>query len=200
MSRSKLTRSVRRQWPTSEIPCGPNACVRYARFALGLPAMAADTAATQWFERTLDDSACRRLYLPQAFLAADAVLRIALNLANGLIVNRDTIAKNVREHLPYMLTENLMMAAVAAGASRQDVHEVVRMHSHAVTERIKRGEGSAAELLDRLSADPAFAKVDVAASATASTANFVGRARNRSCNSSTSISNQSEKPMRRCWV
>src|SRR5262245_25858536 len=97
-----------------------------ARYLMGLPPMAAQTAATQWFERTLDDSAARRLYLPQAFLAADAVLRIALNLANGLVVNRPVMARNVREYLPYMITENLMMAAVQAGADRQEVHEVVR--------------------------------------------------------------------------
>lgn len=131
-----------------------------SRFVMGLPAMAADTAATQWFERTLDDSAVRRLYLPQAFLCADAVLRITLNLANGLVVNRPVIARNVREYLPYMATENLMMAAVQAGADRQEVHEVVRQHSHAVTDRIKLGEGSATELLDRLKQEASFAKVD----------------------------------------
>src|SRR5205823_3847201 len=97
-----------------------------SRFVSGLPAMTANTASTQWFERTLDDSACRRLYIPQAFLAADAVLRIALNLltqknesGSGLVVNKSVIAKNVREYLPYMATENLMMAAVRAGADRQ---------------------------------------------------------------------------------
>ena len=134
-----------------------------SRFLMGLPAMSADTVATQWFERTLDDSAVRRLYLPQAFLCADAVLRIALNLANGLVVNRPVIARNVREYLPYMATENLMMAAVQAGADRQEVHEVVRIHSHAVTARIKQGEGSATELLDRLKGEVTFAKVDFAA-------------------------------------
>lgn len=131
-----------------------------SRYLMGLPAMAADTAATQWFERTLDDSACRRLYIPQAFLAADAVLRLSLNLANGLIVNRDVIARNVREYLPYMITENLMMAAVSVGGNRQEVHEVVRKHSHAVTERIKTGQGTSDELLARLKLDPAFAGVD----------------------------------------
>ena len=131
-----------------------------SRFLIGLPPMAADTAATQWFERTLDDSACRRLYIPQAFLAADAVLRIALNLAGGLVVNRPVIARNVREYLPYMATENLMMAAVQAGGDRQEVHEVVRQHSHAVTQRIKDGTGSSSELLERLKAEKAFAKVD----------------------------------------
>lgn len=131
-----------------------------SRFLMGLPAMAANTAATQWFERTLDDSAARRLYIPQAFLGADAVLRIALNLANGLMVNRPVIARNVREYLPYMATENLMMAAVRAGADRQEVHEVVRKQSHAVTDRIKQGVGSATELLDLLKREPSFTKVD----------------------------------------
>src|SRR5262249_5497291 len=138
-----------------------------SRFISGLPAMAADTASTQWFERTLDDSACRRLYIPQAFLASDAVLRIALNLltqknetGHGLVVNRPVIEKNVREHLPYMATENLMMAAVRAGEDRQVVHEIVRKHSHAVTARIKAGEGSPTELFDRLKATVEFAKVN----------------------------------------
>lgn len=147
-----------------------------SRFLLGLPAMAANTAATQWFERTLDDSAARRLYIPQAFLAADAVLRIALNIARGLVVNRPVIAKNVREYLPYMITENLMMAAVQAGEDRQEVHEVVRRHSHAVTNRIKEGTGSSAELLALLEAEPTFGRVDFAGFASESPRAFVGRA------------------------
>jgi adenylosuccinate lyase len=145
-----------------------------ARYVMGLPAMAANTAATQWFERTLDDSAARRLYLPQAFLAADAVLRIALNLANGLVVNRPVIARNVRDYLPYMATENLLMAAVRAGADRQEAHEVIRRHSHAVTARAKAGEGTVAELFDRLKADPAFRGVDFDAALDPRA--FVGRA------------------------
>jgi adenylosuccinate lyase len=145
-----------------------------SRFLTGLPAMAANTAATQWFERTLDDSAARRLYLPQAFLAADAVLRIALNLANGLVVNRPVIDRNVREYLPYVATENLMMAAVRAGEDRQTVHEVVRQHSQVVTARVKEGVGSPAELFDRLKGERAFAKVDFAAAL--DPRGFVGRA------------------------
>src|SRR5262245_35546518 len=152
-----------------------------ARFLSGLPAMAANTAATQWFERTLDDSACRRLYIPQAFLAADAVLRIALNLltqktgdVRGLVVNKPVIVKNVREYLPYMATENLMMAAVQAGGDRQEVHRIVKDHSHAVTARVKSGEGSATELFDRLKKEPAFAKVDFGAAL--DPRQFVGRA------------------------
>jgi adenylosuccinate lyase len=145
-----------------------------ARFLAGLPAMAAQTAATQWFERTLDDSAARRLYIPQAFLAADAILRISLNLSRGLVVNQKVIAKNVREHLPYMATENLMMAAVAAGADRQEVHEIVRQASHAVTAKVKDGTGTTAELITTLQQHPSFAKVDFAA--TMDPKNYVGRA------------------------
>ncbi|MGL6095318.1 MAG: adenylosuccinate lyase [Fimbriiglobus sp.] len=132
-----------------------------ARFVMGLPAMAANTAATQWFERTLDDSAARRLYIPQAFLATDAILRLGLNVSRGLVVNREVIARNVREYLPYMATENIMMAAVAAGADRQDVHERVRVHSHAVTANVKAGTGTTRELLERLQVDPAFARAGV---------------------------------------
>jgi adenylosuccinate lyase len=144
-----------------------------ARFLMGLPPTAAQTHATQWFERTLDDSAARRLYIPQAFLAADAVLRIALNLANGLRVNRPIIARAVGEFLPYTATENLMMAAVALGADRQHVHEVVRRHSHEVTDRIKEGAGTPPELFDRLRADPAFARVNF--ETVLDTRQFVGR-------------------------
>ena len=144
-----------------------------SRFLMGLPAMAAQTHATQWFERTLDDSAARRLYIPQAFLSADAILRIALNLARGLIVNRPIIAKGVREYLPYMATENLMMAAVAGGADRQEAHEVIRTHSVAVTNRIKEGVGSATELFDRLKAEAIFRGVNFDAVTDAKL--FVGR-------------------------
>jgi adenylosuccinate lyase len=145
-----------------------------ARFLMGLPPMAAQTAATQWFERTLDDSAARRLYLPQAFLAADAVLRIGRNVASGLVVNRSVIARGVREYLPYLATENLIMAAVAAGQDRQEAHEVIRRHSHAVTARAKEGTGSQAELFDRLQSDPVFAGVDM--ESTTDPALLVGRA------------------------
>ncbi|MCS7272298.1 MAG: lyase family protein, partial [Gemmataceae bacterium] len=131
-----------------------------ARFLMGLSPLAAQTAAVQWLERTLDDSAIRRLYLPQAFLAADACLRLALNLAQGLIVQPQVIARGVHEQFPYMLTENLMMAAVQAGADRQQVHEVVRRHSLSVAEKVKTGEGSSWELLERLRREAVFEKLD----------------------------------------
>lgn len=145
-----------------------------SRFLVGLPPMAAQTAMTQWFERTLDDSAARRLYIPQAFLTADAIVRIALNVARGLIVNPAVIRTRVAEQLPYMATENLMMAAVAAGADRQDVHEIVRTASHAVTARIKAGQGTPADLIQELRKQPAFAPVDFAA--TLDPRQYVGRA------------------------
>ncbi|MGL6074936.1 MAG: adenylosuccinate lyase [Fimbriiglobus sp.] len=145
-----------------------------SRFVMGLPAMAAETAATQWFERTLDDSAARRLYIPQAFLAIDAILRLARNIAGGLVVNRPIISKNVRDYLPYMATENLMMAAVAAGGDRQAAHHAVREHSHAVTAKIKAGTGTAAELFELLQADPVFANVDFASQTAPE--KYVGRA------------------------
>ena len=145
-----------------------------SRFLMNLPAMAADTAATQWFERTLDDSAPRRLYLPQAFLAADACLRLALNLANGLTVNRGVIRRGVEEQLPYMATENLIMAAVARGGDRQAAHEAIRQHSHAVTAGIKAGTMTSRDLLDRLRADPTFAGIDLGKALDPT--RFIGRA------------------------
>jgi adenylosuccinate lyase len=133
-----------------------------SRFVMGLPAMAADTHATQWFERTLDDSAIRRLYLPQAFLAADAVLRLGLNLANGMVVNEPVIARGVDEVLPFMATENLIMAAVARGGDRQELHERIRQHSHAITAGIKEGSATPRDLLTRLQGDRAFGGIDFA--------------------------------------
>jgi adenylosuccinate lyase len=143
-----------------------------ARFLGSLQASAAQTAATQWLERTLDDSVNRRLTLPQAFLAADGVLRLALNISGGLVVNPAVVRREVDRFLPYMATENVIMAAVAAGGDRQKVHEVIRRHSHAVTARLK--EGGDNDLLDRLRRDPALAKVDF--DAVLDPRQFVGRA------------------------
>jgi len=133
------------------------------RFLIGQPPMAADTMATQWFERTLDDSAIRRLYLPQSFLAADGALRLALNIGAGLVVNSAVIARGVADALPYMATENLMMAAVARGADRQEVHECIRTHSHTVTAGLKAGTATSRDLITLLANDPAFHGIDLAA-------------------------------------
>src|SRR6185369_15170297 len=120
------------------------------------------TLATQWIERTLDDSANRRLVLPQAFLAIDAILILYRNVASGLVVYPQVIAKNLREELPFMATENILMAAVAAGGDRQTLHEKIRQHSQAAATLVKE-QGAANDLIARLQGDPAFAKVDVEA-------------------------------------
>lgn len=144
-----------------------------ARFVGSLSVSAAQTAATQWLERTLDDSVNRRLTLPQAFLATDGVLRLALNISNGLVVNSDIIRRNVDQALPFMATENLLMAAVAAGGDRQVVHERIREHSLETAQQLKAG-APRNDLLDRLRADPAFSRVDF--DAVLHQSNFLGRA------------------------
>src|SRR5579884_932647 len=143
------------------------------RFLMTLPVSAAQTAATQWLERTLDDSVNRRLTLPQAFLSADAVLRLALNISNGLIVNPEVIARNVAAILPYMATENILMAAVARGGDRQEIHECIRRHSQAVTAALK-GGAERNDLLDRLKKDPLLAGVNF--DAILEQGQFIGRA------------------------
>lgn len=143
-----------------------------ARFALALPAAANQTAATQWLERTLDDSAVRRLVLPQAFLSVDALLTLYLNVVPGLVVNPSVIARHVAAELPFMATENLMMAATQRGGDRQDLHERIRTHSIAAAGRIKTGDG-VNDLIDRLGSDPAFGGIDLEAVLEAR--HFIGR-------------------------
>ena len=130
-----------------------------ARFVMSLQSSAANTAATQWMERTLDDSANRRLVLPQAFLAVDAILNLWLNVASGMVVYPEVIARNLREELPFMATENILMAAVATGGDRQDLHERIRQHSQAAALVVKQAGGNN-DLIERLRQDPAFAAVD----------------------------------------
>jgi adenylosuccinate lyase len=131
-----------------------------ARFVISLQANPAHTAATQWLERTLDDSANRRLTLPEAFLAVDAILVLATNIAAGLEVREETIRRHVNEQMPFMATERWLMLGVAAGGDRQSLHEVVRRHSHACAAAVARGEANT--LLDCLAGDPAFAGVPAA--------------------------------------
>ncbi|MBN2218142.1 MAG: adenylosuccinate lyase [Pirellulales bacterium] len=144
-----------------------------ARFVMSLTACADATAAVQWFERTLDDSACRRLVIPQAFLAIDAVLILYQNVAEGLVVYPRVIAANLAAELPFMATENILMAAVAAGGDRQDLHERIRRHSQAAGATVKQ-EGRPNDLLERLAKDEAFAAVDLKSAL--DPAAFVGRA------------------------
>jgi adenylosuccinate lyase len=151
----------------SERVCG------LARFLLSLQSSAAATASVQWMERTLDDSANRRLVIPQAFLAADAILLLLQNITAGLVVYPKIIAANLDEELPFMATENILMAAVQSGGDRQELHERIRRHSQDAALRVKE-EGLANDLILRLQNDPAFAKVDIAAAL--NPRHFVGRA------------------------
>ncbi len=125
-----------------------------ARFVLSLQANGAHTAANQWLERTLDDSANRRLTLPEAFLASDAILILATNIAAGLEVREPVIAAHVAAQMPFMATERWLMLGVAAGGDRQTLHEAIRQHSLTVAEAVSRGSSN--DLLERLATDPCF--------------------------------------------
>ncbi|MCD7747120.1 MAG: adenylosuccinate lyase [Firmicutes bacterium] len=125
---------------------------RYVISDLQNPAL---TAATQWFERTLDDSANKRISVPEAFLATDAILNLYVNVSDGLIVYPKVIEKHLLAELPFMATENIMMDAVMRGGNRQELHEKIRVHSMEASRRIKE-EGAECDLLDRIAADPAF--------------------------------------------
>ncbi len=113
------------------------------------------TAAEQWFERTLDDSANKRLAVPEGFLATDAILTLYLNIAGGLVVYPRVIQRHIDEELPFMATENILMEAVKQGGDRQDLHERIRQHSMAAGNRVK-ADGLPNDLLDRIAADPTF--------------------------------------------
>jgi adenylosuccinate lyase len=132
-----------------------------ARFALALAPAASQTAATQWLERTLDDSAIRRLVVPQSFLAADAILNLYLNIVAGLVVHPAVVERHVALELPFMATENLLMAAVKAGGDRQELHERIRVHAMAASEKLKDG-ATGNDLLERISNDPKFPRLDFA--------------------------------------
>lgn len=131
-----------------------------SRYLIALRENTAYTAATQWLERTLDDSANRRLVLPDGALAADALLLLAGDLARGLEVRPATVRRNVERMMPYMATERWLMLGVTAGGDRQTLHEVIRQHSWAARDAEDRGE--AGGLLERLAADPALAALDAA--------------------------------------
>lgn len=146
-----------------------------ARFVSSLEPNANQTHAVQYFERTLDDSANRRLVIPEAFLATDAILVLLTNVVGGLEVHPARIAARVREELPFMATEELIVRAVRAGASRQDAHEVIRRHSIAAARAMK-DEGRPNDMLERLAADPEFGVPLGDLSTTLDANRFVGRA------------------------
>lgn len=144
-----------------------------ARFVIALAQNPLNTAATQWFERTLDDSANRRLVLPEAFLATDGILDIMQNVCSGLVVYEKTIRANLMTELPFMASENILLAAVAHGADRQEAHELIRTHSQAAAQQVKE-EGGENDLLDRLRDEPMFAQIDL--NAVLDPMAYVGRA------------------------
>jgi adenylosuccinate lyase len=145
-----------------------------ARFVISLQQNGAQTASSQWLERTLDDSANRRLVLPEAFLAVDAILILAENIARGLEVREAVVARHVAGQMPFMATERWLMLGVEAGGDRQALHEVVRKHSMAAAEQT--ATGGANDLLERLSADAAFRKLDAKTlQAELDPAKYVGR-------------------------
>ena len=130
-----------------------------SRLVLSLATSPAMTAAEQWFERTLDDSANRRVVLPEAFLAVDGILQILINVFDGLVVYPKVIEARVEAELPFMATENILMAAVKAGGDRQELHEKIRLHSQAAAAQVKQF-GQPNDLIGRLRADVAFAQID----------------------------------------
>ena len=126
-----------------------------ARYVIADSLNPAMTAGTQWFERTLDDSANKRISVSEAFLAVDAILNIYINITQGLVVYDRVVTRRVMEKLPFMATENIMMESVKRGGNRQELHEALRVHSHAAARRVKL-EGGENDLIDRIAADPIF--------------------------------------------
>jgi adenylosuccinate lyase len=146
-----------------------------ARHVIVLAQDPAFTAATQWLERTLDDSANRRLSVPDAFLALDGCLVLLENVSAGLIVNPQVVKRNLAEHLPFMATETILMHATSRGGDRQHLHERIRQHSMAAAKRIKE-EAAEVDLLERISNDQAFGLTQTDLDALVDPARFVGRA------------------------
>jgi adenylosuccinate lyase len=146
-----------------------------ARYVMALPSNAANTHANQWFERTLDDSANRRIVLPEAFLATDVILSLIINVVDGIQIWPNVIGRRVAAELPFMATENIMMAAVQKGGNRQDLHEAIREHSMEAAKKIKE-EGGDNDLLERLKADPAFAAIADIIDDLVDPVEFIGRA------------------------
>ena len=144
-----------------------------ARYVMADALNAPMTASTQWFERTLDDSANRRISLPEGFLAVDGILRLMANVTDGLHVNEKIIERDVREYLPFIATENLLMGAVKKGSDRQQMHEIIRRHSMDAAARMK--EGLPAHLLEELGNDPEFILSPEEAASVLDPKDYIGR-------------------------
>jgi adenylosuccinate lyase len=146
-----------------------------ARYVIADSVNPAMTAGTQWFERTLDDSANKRIAVAEAFLAVDAILEIYINVTGSLVVYDRVVRRRVMEKLPFMATENVMMEAVKRGGNRQELHEALREHSHAAARKVKL-EGGANDLIDRILADPLFPLTREEIEAQMAPEKYVGRA------------------------
>jgi adenylosuccinate lyase len=146
-----------------------------ANFVISDATNPALTASTQWFERTLDDSANKRMSIPEAFLATDGILDLYLNITDGLVVYPKVIEANLLKELPFMATENIMMDAVKAGGDRQELHEKIRQHSMAAGKVVKE-EGKPNDLVDRIAADESFGLSKEQILSVMEPKNFVGRA------------------------
>ncbi len=156
----------------------PMRCERIAsiaRYVLCNSLNPAFTAAAQWFERTLDDSANKRISIPEAFLAVDGVLNIMLNVVSGLRIYPSAISRHLADELPFMVTENILMEAVNAGGDRQELHERIRRHTMEVAGKLKE-EGGRNDLLDRIAQDPAFSRIQSRLKEISDPARLVGRA------------------------
>lgn len=149
-----------------------------ARYVINEAGNAPDTACDQWLERTLDDSANRRMSIPETFLATDAVLIICANVVNGMVVNEKVIEKRLNEELPFMATENIIMDAVKKGGNRQELHEHIRVHSMKAGSRVKQ-EGLDNDLLSRIADDPIFGMTLEEVQAACNPKKLVGRCANQ---------------------
>lgn len=146
-----------------------------SRYLIADAANPAATASVQWLERTLDDSANKRISVAEAFLAADAILELYINVVSGLVVYPKMVRKHLMEELPFMATENIMMEAVKKGGDRQDLHEKIRQHSMDAG-RVVKVEGGKNDLLERIAADPAFGMTLPELESVMKPENFIGRA------------------------
>lgn len=146
-----------------------------ARFVTSLVDSAAQTAMNQWLERTLDDSANRRLSIPEAFLATDGLLQTLLNVCSGLVVHEAQIESHVARELPFMATEELMMAATKLGGDRQEMHESIRVHSIAAAEEMKAGRAN--DLFERIRGDAKFRSVHSLLPELSRPDRFIGRSK-----------------------
>ncbi len=145
-----------------------------SRYVMSNTMSAAMTASTQWFERTLDDSANRRLILPESFMAVDAVLDIAVNVCSGLVVYKEVIKKHVMSEIPFMATENIIMEAVKKGGDRQELHEAIRVHSMEAGRQVKEF-GKANDLLQRIAGDSMFGLSEEDVAQLTEPSDYIGR-------------------------